>query len=47
MHYDHIKTRKPEEFLRLTGVRRETFEVMLQALDSHIRAFGRPPKLPL
>ncbi len=47
MHYEHIKNRKPEEFLRLTGVRPETFTAMMQALNAHIRAFGRPPKLPL
>ena len=47
MHYQHIKKRKPDEFLRLTGVRRETFEAMLHALHEQIRAFGRPPKLPL
>lgn len=47
MHYEHIKNRKPDEFVRLTGVRRDTFEAMLQALHGQIRAFGRPPKLPL
>ena len=47
MHYEHIKNRKPDEFLRLTGVRRDTFEAMLQALREQIRAFGRPPKLAL
>ena len=47
MHYEHIKNRKPDEFVRLTGVRRGTFEAMLQALHGQIRAFGRPPKLPL
>ena len=47
MHYEHIQNRKPQEFLRLTGVRRETFEAMLQALREQLRPFGRPPKLPL
>ena len=47
MHYEQIQHRKPEEFLRLTGVRRDTFEAMLGALNEQIRSFGRPPKLPL
>lgn len=47
MHYETIQQRKPEEFLRLTGVQRDTFEAMLQALHAQVRQFGRPPKLPL
>jgi len=47
VYYKHLKNRKPEEFLRLTGVRRETFETMLHALQEQIRVFGRPFKLPL
>ena len=47
MYYDQIKNLKPAAFVRLTGVERETFEAMLQALQDHIRTFGRPPKLPL
>jgi hypothetical protein len=47
VHYEQIQQRKPEEFLRLTGVRRDTFEAMLNALEEQIRSFGRPTKLPL
>lgn len=47
MYYDHIKNRNPEDFMRLTGVRPETFEAMLTALQEQARVFGRPPKLPL
>ena len=47
MYYEQIKNHKPEAFLRLTGVRRETFEAMLHALKAQLRVFGRPPKLAL
>jgi len=47
VYYEHLKNRKADEFMRLTGVRHETFEAMLHALKEQIRVFGRPPKLPL
>jgi hypothetical protein len=47
MRYETIKGLKPEEFKRLTGVRSETFEMMLQYLTETIRIFGRPSKLSL
>jgi hypothetical protein len=47
VHYKQIQHRKPAEFLRLTGVRRDTFETMLRALQEQLGRFGRPPKLPL
>jgi hypothetical protein len=47
MYYEQIKNLKPTAFTRLTGVKRETFEAMLQALQDQIRDFGRPTKLPL
>jgi hypothetical protein len=33
-----IQQRKPKELLRLTGVRRDTFEAMLNALSNQIRS---------
>lgn len=47
MKYEQIKERKPEEFQRLTGVKREVFELMLAAVRAQIRVFGRPCTLPL
>jgi hypothetical protein len=44
MHYENIKDSSPSDFKRLTGVRNETFELMVQTLREHIRDFGRPPK---
>ena len=45
MTYEIAKDLKPEAFKRLTGVRVATFETMLIALETHMRDFGRPPKL--
>jgi hypothetical protein len=42
MRYEQIKERKPADFKRLTGVRRETFDMMLATLQSSLRDFGRP-----
>lgn len=36
---------KDEEFKRSTGVRRKTFEQMLQVVEAGLRDFGRPTKL--
>ena len=47
MRYDEIKKRKPAEFQRLTGVQSQVFEQMLEAVQKHIRRFGRPCKLCL
>lgn len=47
MRYEQIENRKPEEFLRLTGVRPEVFQTMLQAVQDQTRNFGRPCKLSL
>ena len=45
MFYANIKDYAPEKFKRLTGVRKETFAVMVDALVAGLRAFGRPPTL--
>ena len=47
MFYSDIQTLPPEQFKRLTGVRPDTFEEMLDALDASARwrDFGRPRKL--
>jgi len=45
MRYEQIKGRKDTDFKRLTGVRRNTFELMLETLKRELRNFGRPPKL--
>ena len=47
MFYENIKTYAPEKFKRLTGVSKETFATMTDALMTGIRAFGRPPTLCL
>lgn len=47
MFYDSIKNYAPEKFKRLTGVGKETFVVMIDALQSGLRIFGRPPTLCL
>lgn len=47
MFYHNIKDYSPEKFKRLTGVRKETFATMLDALQSGLRPFGRPPVLCL
>jgi hypothetical protein len=45
MRYETIKHLKDRDFKRLTGVQRETFELMLDVIEKGLRAFGRPPKL--
>jgi hypothetical protein len=45
MHYQDVKDTEPSDFKRLTGVRKETFYGMVQALSEHLPDFGRPPKL--
>jgi predicted SpoU family rRNA methylase len=45
MRYETVKDLKAEEFKRSTGVQRETFEKMLEVVETGIREFGRPPKL--
>ena len=47
MKYDNIKNYGNEKFKRLTGVKKETFEKMLEAAKKGSREFGRPPKLSL
>jgi hypothetical protein len=47
MFYNTIKDSKRQDFKRLTGVHKETFQTMLDVLNQGIRAFGRPPKLAL
>ena len=47
MFYSNIKDYAPEKFKRLTGVSQETFALMIDALVSRIRPFGRPPELCL
>jgi len=42
MRYEQIKGRKPADFKRLTGVGRDTFDMMLATLQSSLRDFGRP-----
>ena len=47
MLYADIENLRPEPFKRLTGVRPDTFQSMLDSLkeSSHWRDFGRPSKL--
>jgi len=45
MYYKTIKQLKASDFKRLTGVQRETFEMMLNAIEKGLRDFGRPAKL--
>jgi len=45
MRYETIKHLKDTDFKRLTGVQRETFEMMLEVLEQGLRDFGRPTKL--
>ena len=40
-----IKDWKKSDFKRLTGVKRETFEKMLEVINKELPNFGRPPKL--
>ena len=45
MRYETIQMLKDEEFKRSTGVQRNTFEQMLQVVETGLRDFGRPTKL--
>ena len=45
MRYETIKHLKDTDFKRLTGVQRETFELMLKVVEQGLRDFGRPTKL--
>ena len=47
MFYHNIKDYAPEKFKRLTGVSKETFALMIDALVLGLPAFGRPPDLCL
>jgi hypothetical protein len=45
MHYETIKNSNAPDFKRLTGVQRQTFELMASTLRQTLRDFGRPCKL--
>jgi len=45
MRYETIKNLKDTDFKRLTGVQRETFDLMLKVVEKGLRDFGRPTKL--
>lgn len=45
MRYETVQTLSDEDFKRLTGVRRDTFEQMLAVVTIGLRDFGRPSKL--
>jgi hypothetical protein len=45
MFYAEACLLKPPVFKRLTGVSPDTFAAMSAALEVHLPAFGRPPKL--
>ena len=45
MRHENIKDYGPEKFKRLTGVKKQTFEKMLNLLETQLRDFGRPPKM--
>jgi hypothetical protein len=45
MRYESVQKLKGEDFKRLTGVQRNTFEKMLEVVEEGLRDFGRPPKL--
>ena len=45
MNYETIKQLKVSDFKRLTGVQRETFDLMLKVVEKGLRDFGRPTKL--
>ncbi len=47
MHYENIKNSKAPDFKRLTGVQRETFELMASTLRQTLPSLGRPCKLKL
>ena len=45
MRHKKIKDYGNEKFKRLTGVKKETYTMMVKVLESELRDFGRPPKL--
>jgi hypothetical protein len=45
MRYENIKDYDDKKFKRLTGVKKETFEKMVEVLEPEFRDFGRPRKL--
>ena len=45
MRYETIEHLKDSDFKRLTGVQRETFDLMLKVVEKGLRDFGRPTKL--
>ena len=45
MRYKKIKDYGNEKFKRLTGVKKETYSMMVNVLETELRDFGRPPKL--
>jgi hypothetical protein len=45
MRYETIQHLRDTDFKRLTGVQRETFEMMLKVIEKGLRDFGRPTKL--
>jgi hypothetical protein len=45
MRYETVQTLSDEDFKRSTGVRRDTFEQMLEVVTNGLRDFGRPSKL--
>ena len=45
MRYETVQALKDEDFKRLTGVQRKTFEKMLEVVKAGMRDFGRPAKL--
>jgi len=45
MRHETIKHLKDAYFKRLTGVQRETFDLMLKVVEKGLRDFGRPTKL--
>jgi DNA-directed RNA polymerase specialized sigma subunit len=47
MKYENIKNYGNEKFKRLTGVKKETFEKMLEVVKTASKKFGRPAKLSL
>jgi len=45
MRHEKIKNYRNAKFKRLTGVKKETYKMMLEVLETGLRKFGRPPAL--
>jgi len=45
MRYETIEHLKDTDFKHLTGVQRNTFELMLKVVEKGLRDFGRPTRL--